>query len=626
MLATERDDSALLPGMFRLAVSSPDEPQPIEVTIGGPFGLIGRDESCACRLNHPDVSRRHAYLQAIFGRVFCVDLGSRNGTHWGDTAKKSGWLDPNVPIRTGPYQIRVLDTIGLGSPSAPFPENFSPLDPYAGQLGQLPRVEIEVLSNAVPSAEMTVTRLITLVGSSARCKLRLQHPSVAKVDCSLVWLPDGLWVMDLSGRGHSRLRGKVLRCARLENEQTLRLGRFHLRVHYLSGMMSLPAAQSLGPAFLAGSNQNPSPAAGDDELPVARTTPADGQLDRPEIAGANQFSGDSPSEAEREALASERQPLAALRQASEARERALDAREAKLSEAQGRLASEWEQLHVDRAAYEALAVDFARRQEEFAARLRRFAEDSESLGRQRIELANRNHELAEIKQRLAVEWQRIAAQRPPDPAGNPPAEYFQTPVYVPFADEPIPIPDPGPIPEPGMAELAAPPLDLGISRDVSPAEFSGGRFPSEGEGPTVAAGSSYETPSEFDVLESLRHNKVFSADRAGTTLVVMPMGDASEFHYGDVHVESNKVRRLLEGGSFQNLLIDLGHAPVYSAVTINVIVALSRIASNRGGRAVLCRASPKTRSLLQTMKLLDVWPLFEDREQALQALSAPFPS
>jgi anti-anti-sigma regulatory factor len=173
------------------------------------------------------------------------------------------------------------------------------------------------------------------------------------------------------------------------------------------------------------------------------------------------------------------------------------------------------------------------------------------------------------------------------------------------------------VPQPVAPGIAAP----GNGDGIAPADFA-----SDGvEGP-VLAGSSYETPSEFDVLESLRHNKVFSADRAGTTLVVMPMGDASEFHYGDVHVESNKVRRLLEGGSFQNLLIDLGHAPVYSAVTINVIVALSRIASNRGGRAVLCRASPKTRGLLQTMKLLDVWPLFEDREEALQALSAPFPT
>ncbi len=50
----------------------------------------------------------------------------------------------------------------------------------------------------------------------------------------------------------------------------------------------------------------------------------------------------------------------------------------------------------------------------------------------------------------------------------------------------------------------------------------------------------------YDVLESTRHNKVFSTERSGNTLIVMPLGDASDFHYGDVHTESNKVRRLLE--------------------------------------------------------------------------------
>src|SRR5580704_8542785 len=236
MLATERDDSALLPGMFRLAITGPDEPQPVQLVVNGPFALIGRDESCFCRLNHPDVSRRHAYLQAIYGRIFCIDLGSRNGTHWGEAAQKSGWLDQGVQVRIGPYQIQVVDTIGLGAPSAPFPENFSPLDPYAGQFGPLPHVELEILNGTTTSTEMPITRLMTLVGSSPRCKLRLQHASVAKVECSLLWLSDGLWVVDLSGRGHARVRGKILRCARLENEQILRLGRFHVRVRYRSSI------------------------------------------------------------------------------------------------------------------------------------------------------------------------------------------------------------------------------------------------------------------------------------------------------------------------------------------------------------------------------------------------------
>ena len=603
MLATERDDSALLPGMFRLAISSPDEPQPTPLAVNGPFAMIGREENCTCRLNHPDISRRHAYLQAIFGRIFCVDLGSRTGTHWGEKSRKSGWLDPERPVRIGPYQVQMLDSIGLGTPSVPFPENFSPLDPYAGQLGTLPRVEVEILNGAVPSAEMAIQRLITLVGSSPRCKLRLQHSSVAKVDCSLLWLSDGLWVVDLCGRGHSRLRGKVLRCARLENEQTLRLGRFHLRVHYLSGMIPLAPSEHLsGPAKIARSISESRRAPSDEnQLDVVLSASEEAnEAAVPEAVaagGATAIEGASAEEL-RAALLQEHRRIAAQREAADARDRALDARELKLSEAQSRLASEWEHLHVDRAAYDAMAADLVRKQEELASRLRRLAEDSESLGRQRIELANRTNELTEFKQRLAFEWQRLAAERGLETLNAPQQEDLSP-------NEPVAHPGDHPwFAEPSVAS--------------SPAEISPNL-----EASAPAESNTVATPLDFDVLETVRHNKVFAADRAGTTLVVTPLGDASEFHYGDVHVESNKVRRLLEGGSFQNLVVDLGNAPVYSAVTINVVVALSRIASNRGGRAVLCRASEKTRSLLNTMKLLDVWPLFESRDAAFEALSAP---
>jgi anti-anti-sigma regulatory factor len=601
MLATERDDSALLPGMFRLAVSSPDEPQPAQLAIHGPFALIGREEGCACRLEHTDVSRRHAYLQAVFGRIFCVDLGSRTGTHWGETTRKSGWLDAAVPIGVGPYQVQVLDSIGLGSPSVPFPENFSPLDPYAGQMGTLPRVEVEILSGAVPSAEMTITRLITLVGSSPRCKLRLQHSSVAKVDCSLLWRTDGLWIVDLCGRGHSRLRGKVLRCARLENEQTLRLGRFHLRVHYSTGAVPTGSPDTRGSRHSQSTLKNPRALANDGapEVVLATAEAGDQVPGFAENSLSETATVDSTNVADQHASpAAEFQNLEARRQAADERERALDARESKLREAQSRLASEWEQLHVDRAAYDALAADFARRQEDLATRLRRLAEDTESLGRQRIELANRTAELTDFKQRLTFEWQQLAAQQAAFPAADLETSGFgfvpNEPVTDPGYSFPMQFATPDAASSPGRAESAD---NVEVPADA--------------------------TPLEFDVLETVRHNKVFAADRQGPTLVVTPLGDASEFHYGDVHVESNKVRRLLEGGAFANLVVDLGNAPVYSAVTINVVVALSRIASNRGGRAVLCRASEKTRTLLQTMRLLDVWPLFDSREDAFEALAGP---
>src|SRR4051794_1538719 len=64
-----------------------------------PFVVVGRDSNTDLCVDHPLVSRRHAYLQVIAGRVFCIDLGSRTGTRWEERFGGSGWLDRGQVLR-----------------------------------------------------------------------------------------------------------------------------------------------------------------------------------------------------------------------------------------------------------------------------------------------------------------------------------------------------------------------------------------------------------------------------------------------------------------------------------------------------------------------------------------------
>ena len=127
--------------------------------------------------------------------------------------------------------------------------------------------------------------------------------------------------------------------------------------------------------------------------------------------------------------------------------------------------------------------------------------------------------------------------------------------------------------------------------------------------------------SNDDPLELTRHNKVFRTERAGSTLLVTPLGDSSQFLYSDVRTEANKVRRLLEAGAFLNLVVDFGSAACFDTIMLKVVVSLAQIVSNRGGRAALCRASEKTRADLKNMRLLDLWPLFPERSEALRGIA-----
>src|ERR1017187_123604 len=73
-----------------------------------PFVLVGRNPRSDLILDDKTVSRRHALLQAVAGRVFVIDLQSRSKVYWeGEEAPRSqGWFDQDGFIQVGRYRIR----------------------------------------------------------------------------------------------------------------------------------------------------------------------------------------------------------------------------------------------------------------------------------------------------------------------------------------------------------------------------------------------------------------------------------------------------------------------------------------------------------------------------------------
>jgi pSer/pThr/pTyr-binding forkhead associated (FHA) protein len=215
---------------LRLSITDERSGESEDVLVERPWALIGGDNVCDIRLNHPDVSQRHAYLQFVASRILCCDLGSRTGTHWSNEIRSRSWLKSGEPIFIGPYSIRlsendfVLDgtaapTIGRGGKSDP----------------ELPRVTLAFVNACSRSGRSRVSRIkrpVTLVGWSHLCNLRLQHASVGRVHCSLVWTPSGLWVVDLLCRGGTRVNGKLVAVAHLAEGDEIAIGGYQLRVSY----------------------------------------------------------------------------------------------------------------------------------------------------------------------------------------------------------------------------------------------------------------------------------------------------------------------------------------------------------------------------------------------------------
>src|SRR5271166_5979557 len=81
-----------------------------------PFALVGRDPQAELVLQDAQVSRRHAFLQAVGGRILCIDLHSRTKMRFeGESGQRDrGWLAPGHDLWIGPYAMRLG---GEGFPS-----------------------------------------------------------------------------------------------------------------------------------------------------------------------------------------------------------------------------------------------------------------------------------------------------------------------------------------------------------------------------------------------------------------------------------------------------------------------------------------------------------------------------
>ena len=172
-----------------------------------PFLLVGRRSGSDLLLDHWLVSRRHAYLQLIDGRFYCVDLGSRTGTHGGDATERAGWVDPIRAIQIGPYSVR---------PELPVPGE--PQD-YV-----LPVVSWTIPSRDGEAAQWTMNRGLALIGKSPACKIRIVGPEVSRFHCGLVLTTSGVWAIDLLSQRPILVNGQPVRFARLQPGDELTIG------------------------------------------------------------------------------------------------------------------------------------------------------------------------------------------------------------------------------------------------------------------------------------------------------------------------------------------------------------------------------------------------------------------
>ena len=266
-------------------------------TLDQPFAVIGRDPNCDIVLGDKQVSRRHAYLQVIAGRLFWVDLDSQLGTFVEGQTWKSGWLGGGRLIAVGPNIIRQFaashDQSLKETDEATMPQG-SPLSWRTWGTEELVEATVEFVNGPSESKSWPIRRVVSLLGTARRCKFRLADRSIEPFQCSLIRTSQGLFVVDLLGGEGVKVNDIPTRTARLNHGDMLEIGRYQIRVHYrdreaLADQQSpQPNDRGLAPNATQANLPAPFfPAPGLSSNPKAELLPYDGGVNYPATANRN---------------------------------------------------------------------------------------------------------------------------------------------------------------------------------------------------------------------------------------------------------------------------------------------------------------------------------------------------
>ncbi|HEV3162520.1 MAG TPA: FHA domain-containing protein [Isosphaeraceae bacterium] len=225
------------------------EGNPAGKVLPQPFALIGSEAKSDFILSHPDVRRRHAYLQVIDGQVFGIDLSHPSAQLPAPRHVAAGWLGTEQAMKIGPFDLTPSLVAGPGHASEEDSvHQGSPLSStYVARPG-LPEVTLIFLNKDERGQTWRMNRVFAILGQSADCKVQLISSSVSTYHCSLLRTPLGVWVVDLLGRRGIKVNGSPVRFARLKNGDFLQVGDFMIGIQCEASVPDLSLGIAKEPA------------------------------------------------------------------------------------------------------------------------------------------------------------------------------------------------------------------------------------------------------------------------------------------------------------------------------------------------------------------------------------------
>lgn len=162
-----------------------------EQALTNPVLTIGRSPENDVWLDEDWVRPRHLLVVWLPGGLFFTSMSSTAEIRGPGGPVKSGWWTPGTVLRIGAFHLRLNN-----SPKPSLSDDPLAVSPQLE--AELPRLELQFTGSKMPKRPWPVTRMLTLIGRSSVCKIRLDHERILPVHALLVRTAGRLWLINLA--------------------------------------------------------------------------------------------------------------------------------------------------------------------------------------------------------------------------------------------------------------------------------------------------------------------------------------------------------------------------------------------------------------------------------------------
>jgi len=113
---------------------------------------------------------------------------------------------------------------------------------------------------------------------------------------------------------------------------------------------------------------------------------------------------------------------------------------------------------------------------------------------------------------------------------------------------------------------------------------------------------------------------VFRVTQMGDIWVIVPSSQVESLQWELIEEASELLVAPFCRMEGPQVVVDLTDVDYFGSVFLSLLLRVERCVRKTGGTMAVCGASPRARELLRITNLDTIWPIYEDRLEALSAL------